>query len=344
VVSGKNDTTAALLLRAFLTLLSYPYSLVIRARNALYDGGALRSYKAAVPVISVGNITLGGTGKTPFVEWLCRYLAGKGAKPVILSRGYGRVRDETNDEFRLMAANLPGVGHLAGPDRVASARRAESELHADCIILDDGFSHRRLKRDLDILLLDVFKPFGYGRLFPGGLLREPIEAARRADMFVLTRCDLVEEDYLEDFEDKLKRFFPTKPIARAVHRPLKVREISSGDEHPPEWLADRSVYAFCGIGNPAAFRATIEKLGASVLNFNAYPDHASYDREDVSHIRAASAESGAEIILTTQKDGVKIGGFRNTAGMYELLIGLEIVGGIEELTERVDRASGKSSA
>jgi len=338
VVSGRNVTVSALLLRSFLTGLSFPYSLFMRGRNALYNKGLLRPRSAGVPVISVGNITLGGTGKTPFVEWVCRYLLQKGRSPVVLSRGYGRGGEDSNDEFKVLAANLPGLQQISHPDRVGSARKAVSDLCADCIVLDDGFSHRRLKRNLDILLLDIFKPFGYGRVFPGGLLREPIEAAERADILVITRTELVEAEYLADFEDKLKRFFPDKPIVTAVHRPVKVRDIFSGKEYPPDWIAGKNVYAFCGIGNPAAFGKTIESRGAVLQELRAYGDHYIYKREDLSQVLSGAGKRGSEIILTTQKDGVKIRTLESDVPIYELIIRSEVVNGLSGLQERIEGA------
>lgn len=336
IVSGRNESVAALLLKFFLIVLSYPYMLFIRLRNFFYDKGVFKSFKVNCPVISVGNITLGGTGKTPFVEWLCRYLSGRGRKPVIISRGYGARTGESADEFKVLLSNLPSAKHIANPDRVQAAQKALSELKADCLILDDAFSHRRLERDFDILLLDVFAPFGYGCIFPGGFLREPIESAARADMLILTRADLVDEEYLADFEDKLKRFFPGKPIVRAIHNPVKIREIYSGKEFAPEWLSGKKVYAFCGIGNPAAFEETLKKLGADVVKLHAFDDHYNYKEEDVRRIISKSRESNAEIILTTQKDAVKINQLKYDAKICEILIRMELVIGTGEVEKRVD--------
>jgi len=337
VISGKNASAGALILRLLLRAFSYPYSLFMRIRNLLYDKNILKSVSARCPVISVGNITLGGTGKTPCVQWLCRKLSDKGNKPVILSRGFGAKKGEINDEYKVLLSNLPSVSHIANPNRVSSAERAVKEFDADCLVLDDGFSHRRLKREIDILLLDSLVPYGYGRLLPAGLLREPIASTRRADVIILTHSDLVDGDYLNDFEDKLKRLFPAKPVLREIHKPVKIREICSLKEYPPDWIKGKNIYAFCGTGNPEAFEKTLKKLGAGVIELKIFSDHYIYKAEDVDQIISDAKSASAEIILTTQKDAVKIKTFKKCDSVYELIISFEVVRGAPELEARILR-------
>ena len=337
VISGKNASGGAMLLKPLLRALSYPYSLFIRVRNFLYDKNILKSTSARCPVMSVGNITLGGTGKTSCVQWLCRMLSEKGHNAVILSRGYGAEKGEINDEYKVLLSNLPTVSHIANRDRVSSAERAVKEFDADCLVLDDGFSHRRLRRDIDILLLDALVPYGYGHLLPAGLLREPLTSTRRADVIILTHSDLVDGDYLDDFEDKLKRLFPARPILREIHKPVRIREIHSLKEYPPEWIKGKSIYAFCGIGNPEAFEKTLKKLGANVFEMKVFSDHHIYKAEDVDQIISDAKSTSAEIVLTTQKDAVKIKTFKKCYPVYELIVSFEVVRGASELEARILR-------
>src|SRR5262245_17167980 len=190
LVRGQIRGPAAAVARLGLGAVSGLYCLGVSARNAAYDWGWKTAHRAAVPVVSVGNLTLGGTGKTPMVEWVARWFRGRGARVAILSRGYGQA-EGLNDEGRVLEENLPDVPHFQGADRVELARIAVEESESQVLVLDDGFQHRRLARDLDIVLLDALEPFGLGRLFPRGLLREPVSSLRRAGLVVLSRADLV---------------------------------------------------------------------------------------------------------------------------------------------------------
>ena len=215
LVSGRRRGLWAALLRGGLRAAEVPYTWAVRRRNRRYDTGAAAVHRVAVPVISVGNLTLGGTGKTPMVEWLARWLGDRQVPVGMVSRGYrgarckvsgvrggtrgtGREAGGTpapqNDEALELAWSLPGVGHVQDPDRVAAARRAIDEFHCRLILLDDGFQHRRIARDLDIVLLDALEPLGFGHVFPRGTLREPLEGLARADVVVLSRADLVAPD------------------------------------------------------------------------------------------------------------------------------------------------------
>ncbi len=192
LVSGKRRGIAAAALRGVLRMGEVPYAAVVRLRNRRYDRGNSEIHRAPVPVISVGNLTLGGTGKTPMVKWMARHLRGKQLRVAILSRGYGATDGAKNDEALELEQALPDVPHLQSPDRVGIAEMAVEELASQILLLDDGFQHRRLGRELDVVLLDATQPFGYDHVFPRGTLREPASGLRRAAVVCLSRADLVE--------------------------------------------------------------------------------------------------------------------------------------------------------
>jgi tetraacyldisaccharide 4'-kinase len=287
-----------------LRLASVPYGVGVRTRNALYRSGWKRNYRAAVPVVSIGNLSLGGTGKTPCVEYVGRFYRDREIRAAILSRGYGS-EGGRNDEAMILEENLPDVPHLQAADRVFAAQTAVEELEAEIAILDDGFQHRRLHRDLDVVLIDATRPAHRDYLFPRGTLREPCAGLRRCDAIVLTRCNQVSLGELRDIRNWLQRRWPDKSVAETEHRPVEL----IGGEVPEslDGLRDRPVAAFCGIGNPAAFRSTLEGLGASIVDFRTYPDHHAYTRADVDDlIQWAGGLLPGAAIATTQKDWVKL--------------------------------------
>jgi tetraacyldisaccharide 4'-kinase len=304
VVSGDDARLAAQIARAAFATAAGPYGLAVAARNRMYDVGMLRSLRVARPVISIGNLTLGGTGKTPFVEFVCRWFLKRGEHPAILSRGY-RSTGAHNDEALLLGANLPGVPHLQGKDRVALARRAIDDLKPDVLVLDDGFQHRRLARNLDIVLIDCTEPFGYGRLFPRGLLREPIRNLRRASLIVLSRANQCSAADRETICHRIIAEAGEKPIVLAEHRPTMLRSLD-GRTLPLADLAGRSVAAFCGIGNPQAFWQTLESLGGRPIGTRAFRDHHRYSPADLADLETWTAQLRPDFVITTQKDMVKI--------------------------------------
>jgi tetraacyldisaccharide 4'-kinase len=335
---GRGGGWGAWALRSCLTLASVPYGGIVRGRNALYDAGWLPQREVSVPVVSVGNLTLGGTGKTPCVEYLARWCRTRGRRVAILSRGYGSRRGP-NDEARLLFANLPDVPHLQGPDRLALARRAVEELASDVLVLDDGFQHRRLARNLDVVLIDATCPWGYGRLFPRGLLREPVEGLRRAGAVLLTRCDQASEADLRDLERIVRRIAPWAAVARARHRPVEV--LGGGDQRLTlDDLRGKPALAFCGIGNPWSFRLALERLGLRILAFHAFPDHHSYGESTLQLLSAWIGAHGEDVlVLTTQKDWVKLPDGQIGSRMVQALrIALEIESGREEVEARLTAA------
>ncbi|AMV28484.1 Tetraacyldisaccharide 4'-kinase [Gemmata sp. SH-PL17] len=295
--------------RAGLRVASWPYGLAMRVRNRAFERSWKRVHTAAVPVVSVGNLTLGGTGKTPCVEWVACFFRERGCQVTILSRGYG-AETGRNDEAMVLEENLPDVPHLQGIDRVALAETAVEELEAELLVLDDGFQHRRLHRDLDIVLIDATRPPTRDYQFPRGTLREPASGLRRAGAILLTRCDQVPEAEVEAIRAWVTERFPDVPVATTEHRPTGLVGCNEANEEVHELvesLGGKTVGGFCGIGNPAAFRHTLESLGARIADFRTFPDHHAYTREDVDDLNrwAASLHSDAAIV-TTQKDWVKL--------------------------------------
>jgi tetraacyldisaccharide 4'-kinase len=280
----------------------------------------------------VGNLTLGGTGKTPMVEWVSRWYRARGVRVAILSRGYGQ-QGGRNDEARVLDENLPDVPHLQGADRVDLAHRAVEELESELLVLDDGFQHRRLARDLDIVLLDALMPFGLGRIFPRGLLREPVGSLRRAGVVVLSRADLIDEAARAAVRTEAERRAGPLRWAEARHAPLDLID-DEGASTPLGSLEGRTIAAFCGIGNPEGFRRTLETLGVSVVGFRAFPDHHAYSAADVADLTAWALSLGADLALTTQKDSVKLrAASLGPTPLRALRIGLEFLAGAEVMDD-----------
>jgi tetraacyldisaccharide 4'-kinase len=306
LIRGERRGPLAALARFGLRAASWPYRLGVALRNRLYDRGWKAIHRAGVPVVSVGNLTLGGTGKTPCVEYVARFYRDLGVRVTILSRGYGAGAGR-NDEAMVLEENLPDVPHLQGPDRVALAGVAAEELEAELLVLDDAFQHRRLHRDLDVVLIDATWPPHRDHLFPRGTLREPAGNLKRAGAVVVTRCDQVTPAELGEVRDWLTARFPETPVAWTEHRPVELIGGEPGDVSPPETLNGEPVAGFCGIGNPTAFRRTLEGLGATVVAFRTFPDHHPYTRADVDDLRAWAARLPADaVVATTQKDWVKL--------------------------------------
>jgi tetraacyldisaccharide 4'-kinase len=257
-------------------------------RRAAYDWGLAPCARLAVPVVSLGNLTAGGTGKTPAAAWLARELARRGFRPGILARGYGAAPGEENDEARLLARLLPDVPRAADPDRARGGAQLVAR-GVGAVVLDDGFQHRRLARDLDLVLVDATRPWGLpGRdggepvraLLPRGLLREPPSSLARADALIVTRCDQVAPRALALLEDELARCAPGRPLARAVHAPRALCD-EAGAEHDPRALDGLEVDVVSALGNPAAFEFTLRALGARIAEHRAFPDHHRYVRADL---------------------------------------------------------------
>jgi tetraacyldisaccharide 4'-kinase len=340
LVSGRARGVWPGLQRGGLRVLSVPYGWAVRLRNRLYDRGWKRCRHAAVPVVSVGNLTLGGTGKTPCVEHVARFYRQRGLRVAILSRGYGS-RQGRNDEALVLDGNLPDVPHLQGADRVMLAAVAVEELESQVLVLDDGFQHRRLARDLDLVLVDATNPWGHGRIFPHGLLREPISELRRASVVLLTRCDQADTTERGRLREAVARHAPGTPVVETVHRPLGLIN-SDRNEASLERLTDQPLAAFCGIGNPEAFRRTLLQLGCKVADFRAFPDHHPYTRTDIDDLRDWTRQQPRDcVVVTTQKDLVKLClpqlGNRD---LWAVRIGLHVEAGQEALDRKLEEVVG----
>ncbi|MDO9391133.1 MAG: tetraacyldisaccharide 4'-kinase [bacterium] len=308
---------------AFLWPVSLLYGLIMEVRAGAYKTGLFRSHKAAVPVISIGNIVAGGTGKTPMAIYVAQILMGQGLRTAVLSRGYRRksktkdqiskslvVSDglnvlcpvaEAGDEPYLIASRLlgtkerPGAMIIVGRDRVAGAEKAV-ELGAQVIVLDDGFQHLRLQRDLDIVLLDGQRPYDNGWLLPVGMLREPVRALRRADAIVLTRCNNLNSEF-RILNSEAARF----KTRHKTGQPYKF-----GDRSAPglEALKSSRIILFSGIARPESFEQSVRQAGLSFASHIKYPDHHHYTRDNLTHI--AGKAQGCDFLLTTDKDAVKL--------------------------------------
>jgi tetraacyldisaccharide 4'-kinase len=327
LVDGTARGAGPTVARLALAGIAVPYGLVIGCRNVAYDHRILPIARAPVPVVSVGNLTLGGTGKTPLVAWLARAVTARGLHPAIISRGYGAARGERSDEAAELALLLPEVPHVANRDRVAGVHAAAAA-GAEVAVLDDGFQHRRLARDLDIVAVDATDPFGGGRLFPRGLLREPLSGLARAGAVVLTRATAVDarrrSEIRREFQAACRGRLP--PVwVEAAHRPVQLRS-ATAEAQPIERVLGARVAAFAGIGNPGAFRASLATLGANLVGFRSFPDHHAYGPADLQALADWAAGLHADLVVTTLKDLVKVRSNRlGDRPLYALEIALEIL-------------------
>jgi tetraacyldisaccharide 4'-kinase len=350
IVSGCSLCPHLVAARLGLWLLAGLYRAGLAAANLRYAlPGSIR--RAARPVISVGNLTVGGTGKTPMVATLARLLKELGHEPVIVSRGYHSAPGQANEETREMERLCPGVPVVQNPDRWQAIN--DFTLHNACgaAVLDDGFQHRRLARDLDLVLIDATVPFGYGHVLPRGLLREPLSALRRADMIVITRTELVDAAAVAEIKRRLATLLrPGTPVLVARNRPTGLR-MADGSARGLESLRGLPVAAACGIGNPDAFRQTLAQTGANVRRFDVFPDHHAYTADELAALLATSQAAGAKMLVTTGKDYVKWRPLLETSApasveVAALEAAIEIVEGADELHRRLDRlwAMGEGTA
>jgi len=331
LISGRRHGVGATLARGALRLAEVPYSLAVRWRNHQYDSGGKPIERVGVPVISVGNLTLGGTGKTPMVEWICRWLRDRGLRVTIISRGYKAEAGAANDEALELEQKLPDVPHVQNPDRVEAARMAIGEFECQVIVLDDAFQHRRIARDLDIVLLDALAPFGFDHVFPRGTLREPLAGLNRADCIVLTRADMLVPDQRRQIAERVRRLAPKVSWAECVHKPLALRSCS-GEESSLDALRGCRIAAFSGIGNPAGFRHTLASCGFEVSLFREFADHHPYSRADLDSLGTWARQAEVAAVVCTHKDLVKIGLDRlGDKPLWAVRIGLEFLAGQSEL-------------
>lgn len=291
--------------RSFLLPLAFAYRGLMAVRNVYYDWLPLASHAAGVPVISVGNLSTGGTGKTPMTIDLVGRLVKRGRRPAILTRGYAAAAGQIADEVQEFHEALPDVAVVVDADRVRGAATARRRFNVDCLVLDDGFQHRRLRRDLDVVLIDAMNPWGGGAMLPAGRLREPPAALRRASLVVVTRVNLVEQPALAVI---LQRVRAVAPAASILQSRLVVERLTATDatSRPPDALSGRPVMAVSGVGNPASFSALLARYGARLAAAREFRDHYAYGRADAVAVAAAARRSAAEWVVTTRKDWVKL--------------------------------------
>ena len=320
--------------------LSLLYAAAVGLRGWLYDRSVLPARLLPVPVISVGNLSAGGTGKTPMVAMVARILAGLDARPVIVSRGYGGAHRsgprvvsegsgplatalEAGDEPVMLAGLLPGVPIIISRRRREGGELAVSRFKAGCVVLDDGFQHRALARDLDLLLVDAHDAFGNGRMLPWGPLRERLPAMRRAGAIVMTRCDRFLPASLETIAGHAARFCPAAPIFHARTRPVALVDVASGTTMPPVRLRGTRTACFAGIARPERFFQDVEAAGAIVTARLPFPDHHRFSDAEAATISAAASSSKADLLLTTEKDAARLSGTpaaRRLEGLHALRV------------------------
>lgn len=317
------------------------YRGLLRVRERLYQWGVLQSRRLPCPIISIGNLTLGGTGKTPAVELAVRTLTALGVQPGVVSRGYGRrstgvrvVADrqglradpyEAGDEPFLLARRLPGVPVVVGENRYEAGRHCLESFGVQALVLDDAFQHRTLEKDLDIVLIAGESPWGNGRLFPRGPLREPLSALGRAHLVVLVGGQARGQALVTEAVSAHGR---NTPIVLADYQPLECWQVRDPTPRPPEALRGRRLLALAGIAHPAGFRRTLEQLGVVLAGLVEFPDHHWYGADDLAAVVQQAATAGAEGLVTTEKDYVRLAAVAlQTLPIWVLAVRLEITDG-----------------
>jgi tetraacyldisaccharide 4'-kinase len=372
VIYGRRAGAGPALYGAFLQVLSWLWSAAAQAKLWLYRHRILHDHPLGCLVVVVGNLTAGGTGKTPVVEKFARALRDRGRRVAILSRGYKSRRapfwkrgwwalmqtaeppprivsdgervlldsDEAGDEPYMLARNLPGVIVLVDKNRVKAGAFAIKKFGCDTLVLDDGFQYLPLKGRLNLLLVDKTNPFGNGHLLPRGILREPIKHLRRASYVFLTKSNGVRDAELERLIDA---HAPGVDIIECAHRPQYLQRFSGpagsgGDREPLSYLKGRRVFAFSGIATPESFEKFLRDLGALLVGRERSLDHYRYAADDLSDLFAAATRAGAECVVTTEKDAVRIEAReRGPLPLYYLRLEIEIIRGAADFDEAVGR-------
>ena len=348
--------------------LSYLFLMVVSIRYFLYRTGLLRRYPLGTQVISIGNVTAGGTGKTPVTEIFARTLAAEGRKVAILSLGYRRkeapwwqrlftqvverplvVSDGRRvlldsatggDEPYMLASNLPGVAVVVDRNRVKAGRYAVNRLGCDTLILDDGFQYQKLKHSIEVVLVDSTNPFGNGNLLPRGILREPVRNLKRADIIFLTKC----RGDVSAVKEEIRRYNTTAEIVECNHTPKVMKDVWSREEFPLDWLRDKTVCTLSGIASPKGFENSLRHLGAKVVWCERYADHHRYDASEVLYALNRTADMGADALVTTEKDAVRFPRLETApVKCLYLRIAIEILVGGESFTQLINRICFRKS-
>ncbi len=339
IMTDRLNTPIAKILKGVLYFFSILYGGIVRGIVFSYKIRLLRCCRLNTPVISIGNITLGGAGKTPLVEYVVRFLQEKGLKPAVLIRGY--MADEYNgsDEAKLLESSLPGAAILVGANRAKCAQDFLARNSADVFVLDDGFQHWRIRRDLDIVAINTTNPFGSQQLIPRGILREPLSSLKRADIFILTKTEI--DSYIVELtKSKLKIINPHALLVKAIHQPFCLVALKN-----PKAVFDltslngKAVCSFCSIGDPDSFVKTLSFLNAEVKHNFAFLDHHRYQRVDIEKIVDFCRRQQIATVITTQKDAVKLQPFwelfADSLTVLVLKIKIEIIEGKEDFLNKI---------
>ncbi|MFW6001024.1 MAG: tetraacyldisaccharide 4'-kinase [Halanaerobium sp.] len=344
IINGEKEGFTASAVCFLLIILSSIYSLLAKFRYRLYKNNILKQKEAEVPVISIGNITTGGTGKTPFTAFLLDSVKDK-YRTAVISRGYGAAENveepflikdgsqifadpsQAGDELFMLARNKDGIIFIRSADRFKGSKLAQKE-SAELILLDDGFQHYQLKRDLDVVILDAEDPFSNGRVLPAGYLREPCTALKRAEIFLINRSENIDFNKIQEIRKSLNTLSPDNRGVFAAETVLeKCISIADQAEKDAAFLNDKKVFAFSGIGSPEAFKNSIKNAGGEVVSYRVFEDHYNYKKEDILTLLDQYESSDANLILTTEKDAVKLFDFAEIIGelpFYYLTISMKI--------------------
>jgi len=337
IVLGEDQGFYSWVIRGFLLPLSLIYRAGLAIYLRIYALGLRKRYRLSVPVVCVGNLTFGGSGKTPTVGAVCGILAAHGMSVVVLSRGHGGsargsliVSDgqkilckssESGDEPMMLAKTLSGVPVIVGRDRRASGRLACERFSPDVIVMDDGLQYWQLHRDLDIVVLSGARPFGSGFVMPTGDLREPVGGLARAGAVLLTDPDT---GTVDGVLKRVKSIAPRAHCFTGSRRPVRFVNAATGEAVSLDWVKGRNIAAFCGIGKPRGFYEMLVALGARIVNWVTYPDHYAYLQTDLEAIKDSAQKVGAEAVVTTSKDLARLDGADSIPGLWVLEIALEI--------------------
>ena len=339
IQSGEDRDAAAVALRLASNLGTPLYRTAVGVRNRLYDLHLLRARGLGRPTIAVGNLTAGGTGKTPMVIELCHRLEALGHRPAVLLRGYepaGLESKEGSDEAKVLRGALGSIPVQPDSSRLQGARDV-LKAHPDTgvFVLDDAFQHRRARRDLDLVLIDATRPFGFDRLLPRGLLREPKRSLRRAHAIVVTRADRVDAAALRRLDARIEQITGRRPVAHAAHLWGELR--IGHEKRDVSWLHHRKVLGVSGIGNPSDFEAKLRSVAGGVIGMIHFDDHHAYTRSEVQGVLNHAEECGADAVVTTQKDWVKwrrlAGGTKATLPVVRPIVRMGFLDGEEALAE-----------
>lgn len=367
VIYGHREGPWVNVFAAFLKSLSYLFTGIVKLRLWLYQNRVYHNHHLGCMVIVVGNLTVGGTGKTPVVERLARNLQERGRKVAILSRGYKSRKEPfykkywryithkeadppkivsngkevlldssmAGDEPYMLAMNLPGVYVLVDKDRVKAGAYAIKHFGVDTIVLDDGFQYFKLKDHLQLLMVDKNNPFGNGNLLPRGILREPISHMKRASYVFITKSDGIPDP---DLEATIRIHNPDAEIIECTHRPKFLKQIHGDDKKPLDWLKDKRIAAFSGIAVPESFENFLSELGAEICFRKRFMDHHNFDGDELSDIIEAAENQQLEMIVTTEKDAARIRSrLPSAVPLYYLRVEVEILNGVKDFEEAVSR-------